>query len=180
MKKMLAVALFLIASPVMAQDQKTAALTAAGCGPERVEFDVKADKKQHPAPQPETGKALVYVFEDLNTNYPLWGVTTKVGVDGSWTGANKSGSYFFFPVEPGDHRVCTKWQSDEEELASKASAASFSAEAGKIYYFRACVRLLFLQLIQVAELRLEPVDPAEAEILIADSALSSSHPKKQN
>jgi hypothetical protein len=61
---MLAVSLFLvIAVPSFAQDQATAARTAAGCGADNVQFDVKTDKKQHPQGQVAVGKALVYVFE---------------------------------------------------------------------------------------------------------------------
>jgi len=180
-KKILIVFLVVV-SPVVAQDQRTTALAAAGCGPDEVEFSVKTDKKQHPAPQAEAGKALVYVFERVKTDdagFAIFGVTTKVGLDGAWAGANSSNSYFFFSVEPGDHRVCTKWQSAVSERSKLASAASFSAGPGKIYYFRTSVRV-FSDHNQRADidLKLEPLDPAEAQILLADSALSRSHPKK--
>ena len=107
MKAILIVLLF--ASPVLAQDDAAAARSAAGCGPAEVNFDVKTDKKQHPAPKPEQGKALVYVFLDVKqqaSTINIGSVTTRVGLDGAWIGANHGRSYLFFPVGPGDHRVC--------------------------------------------------------------------------
>jgi hypothetical protein len=37
---------------------------AAGCGPTETQFDLKTDKKQNTLAQPESGKALVYVFSE--------------------------------------------------------------------------------------------------------------------
>jgi hypothetical protein len=59
--------LLLFATPMLAQDQ-AAALGAGGCGPEKIEFDVKTDKNQHPMAQLQPGKALVYVFEEEETD----------------------------------------------------------------------------------------------------------------
>jgi hypothetical protein len=62
---------------------------------------------------------------------------TRFGIDGTWIGANGYRSYFFFPGEPGDHRLCTTVQSRFERVVKgSAAATSFSAEAGKTYYFR--------------------------------------------
>jgi hypothetical protein len=62
---MCAASLFaLLTLPVFAQDRAAAARAAAGCGPDKVQFDVKTDKQQHSESQPEGGKALVYVFEN--------------------------------------------------------------------------------------------------------------------
>ena len=46
----------LIAGPVWAQEQAADALATAGCGPNKVEFEVKKDKKQHPTGQVEPGR----------------------------------------------------------------------------------------------------------------------------
>jgi hypothetical protein len=83
---------------------------------------VKADNTQHPASQPESGKALVYVFHEERQN-----------------NANHGKSYFFFTVDPGAHRLCANWQSKIKIYSRQSSAASFVAEAGKVYYFRAQV-----------------------------------------
>lgn len=179
MIRLILVVLFLT-SPLFAQDDAAAARAAAGCGSERVNFDVKTDKKRHPAPQPEAGKGLVYVFADVPTgNYGdgvLW-LTTRVGLDGDWVGANGRNSYFFFGVSPGDHRLCTNWQSSVGWRSKIAKAVTLTAEAGKTYYFR-------IRMLPVTEhqnevmMKLEALDPAEGQLLIASSALSTSQPKK--
>jgi hypothetical protein len=44
----------------------------------------------------------------------------------------RSDPYFFFPVEPGDHRLCTNVRSRIERVVKSSTAAiSFTAEAGK-------------------------------------------------
>lgn len=167
MKTLFAIVLFV--APLFAQDQAAAARTAAGCGPNEVKFTVKTDKEQHPMAQPETGKAIVYVFggESMDLHGLVIGkdgFTTRWGVDGTWVGAGYRNSYLFFLVAPGDHRLCAGRQSD-----SKPSAAlSFTAEAGKTYYFRTRTRHSDHN-YPAGETELETVDPAEAQLLIADS-----------
>jgi len=52
--------------------------------------------------------------------------------------ANKGKSYFFFSVDPGDHQVCTNWQSGTFKKTAKriGSAITLKVEAGKVYYLR--------------------------------------------
>ncbi len=177
MKTILVVLLF--AAPVFAQDD-AAARTAAGCGPNEVKFDVKTDKKQHPISQPESGKALVYVFADENADnggIRIGGLTTRVGLDGAWVGANKGKSYFFFSVDSGAHRLCTNWQSGVSSRSKLGSVAGLTVEAGKIYYFRTSHYFVPEGQRQLG-LKLEPLDPAEAQLLIAFCSLSTFHAKK--
>jgi hypothetical protein len=176
MKALLTILLF--ASPVFAQDDVAAARAAAGCGPDQVNFDVKTDKKHHPAPQPEPGKALVYVFQDVkqgNNAFNFGTVTAKVGLDGAWVGAIHGKSYFFFPADPGDRRVCAAWQSTFKRFSDLGSAANLTAEAGKVYYLRVRVDV---RPDHQPDVKMEHIDPAEAQLLIASSSLSTSHPKK--
>lgn len=179
MKSMLVLALLnMLAGPVFAQDQATAARTAAGCGADDVQFDVKTDKSQHPQGQVPLDKALVYVFEVERTDagaFKIGAVTIRIGFDGQWVGANHGSTYFYFPVDPGDHNLCANWQSNLGRLSKLASAVSLTAETGQVYYF----------LTKVDErshdnpaVWLEAVDPAEAKLLIASSSLSNFHPKK--
>ena len=178
MRLILVVLLF--ATPLFAQNDAATARAAAGCGSDQVNFDVKADKKQHPAPQPEAGKGLIYVFADVTGNnygYGVLGITTRVGLDGAWVGANNNHSYFFFPVDPGDHRLCTNWQSSVASRSKLAKAVSLTAEAGKSYYFRTKVYSMPEGQHEVI-MKLEPLDPAEGQLLIASSSLSASQPKK--
>jgi uncharacterized protein DUF2846 len=178
MLKMIFVVL-LLASPVFAQDEEEKARMAAGCGPNEIKFDVKTDKNRHPMGQPEQGKALVYIFGDENEDnggFRIGGLTTRIGVDGTWVGANDYKSYFFFSVDPGDHRICTSWQSMLKGRTRKSSATSFTAEAGKVYYFRTKTPTR----PQPGELvKLVPVDPAQAQLLIASSAFSTSKVKQK-
>jgi len=94
-------------------------------------------------------------------------------VDGTWVGANGYRSYFFFPVDPGDHRLCTNMETLGKKPAKNSTAAtSFTAESGKTYYFRT------KSSDSSMELQLVPLDPAEAQVMIASWALSSFHLKK--
>jgi hypothetical protein len=53
--------LALFAMPTFAQDQATAARTAAGCGADNIQYEVKADRTQHPQGQvPGLPSAVAY------------------------------------------------------------------------------------------------------------------------
>jgi hypothetical protein len=167
--------------PMVAHGQETQGAAtlarAAGCGPSPINFNVKTDKNQHPTPSPEPGKAMVYVFDTvkLDPGLVIGTVTLRIGLDGDWMGANHGDSYFYFPVDPGEHRVCAQWQSTFERLSKLASAASLTAEAGQVYYFRA---IADARTRDRGAVRLEPLDPAEALPLTSSSGFSTSHPKK--
>jgi hypothetical protein len=163
----------LLGSAAFAQDPTESALTSAGCGKNEIQFSVKLDKKQHPVAQPETAKALVYVFRDESIDQPaidIGSVTTRVGVDGAWVGAISTKSYFFFSVDPGDHRLCTQRQSKFKSQLKIAAATSLTAEAGKTYYFRTRTPEPPGQNEQV---KLVPIDPAQAPLMISAFAHST-------
>jgi len=169
----------LVASPAFGQNQAADLLTAAGCGPAKIQFDVKTDKKQHPVAQPESGKALVYVIEEEKSDpgYTQIGhMTTRVGLDGNWVGANHEESYMSFAVEPGDHRVCTDVQSMFVSAEKLSGATDLTAEAGKTYYYR--VEVTSGDQKEEPQLWLKAVDEAEGLVLISKSALSTSKMKK--
>jgi alpha-galactosidase len=159
-------------SSALAQDHPSAVSSSGGCGPDEAQFDVSTNKKDHPVAQAEAGKALVYVIEDIER-----GPTMRVGLDGSWVGANKGKSYFSFQVDPGDHQICTKWQSSVFKKTAEriGSAAPLTAEAGKVYYFR-------IQVYERSErdhtVKIEPVEAAEGQFLVSSSSFSTFRPKK--
>jgi hypothetical protein len=161
---------FLGALPVLAQAQDDAATarTAAGCGLSATMFDVKTTDLKHPVGQPEPGKALVYFFVDFVT-----APTMRVGVDGNWVGANDDKSYFFFQVEPGEHNVCTEWQSGAFKKSSEriGEAMHLTTEVGKTYY----IRLNF----SYQRMQLGLCDEAEGHFLIGSSLYATSQPKKK-
>jgi hypothetical protein len=175
--KIVLVAIF-VASPAFAQDQTPAGLQAAGCGPNETTFNVEIDKKVHTTGQPADGKALVYVFADEvgdNAKLVVGPAITRIGVDGQWMGAFKLKSYLYFSVDGGDHRLCVSLQSDLKSRREKyAAATTFTAESGKAYYFRTMtpVHPQPDNLVKIV-----PVDPAQAQLMIARAALSTSKPK---
>jgi len=166
--------------PVPQGDQATVARTAAGCGPGNADFDVKTDNKQHPLSQPEPGKALVYFLhvetQDGGVINKGW-VTSRVGIDGRWVGANHGKSYFSVPLDPGQYVVCTDWQSRIKTYSRQSAATSFTAEAGKVYFFRTSV-MEITAIQRTPGMKLELIDNAEGQLLVSSSALSTPQAKK--
>ncbi len=165
----LMLAFFLLALPTFAQDSGAAALAAAGCGAPETEFTVKVDKKSHPLPQPEPGKATVVVVLQFG-GACVGCVIVRSGIDGSWVGAMERTSYSFFSIPPGDHRVCVAQQSRLKGRSETAAAATLTTEAGNVYYLRV--------LPANNALIVKPVDAAEGPLLLKSAGLSTASPKK--
>jgi hypothetical protein len=167
-------ALVVMLLAVSAFAQKESGTVAAACGPKGAAFDVKRDESQHTFEQPNPGKARVYFVQDIGEVGCLGGcMTTKIGLDGAWVGANQHNSYFSVSVEPGEHHVCANQQSHLSRLSRRVAFAHFTAEAGKVYYFRTRV---FGDTNQVL-FDIDPVDSDQAKYLIASYPLSVSRPK---
>jgi hypothetical protein len=110
------------------------------CGSNDVIFEVETEQsKTAPAP-PAAGKAQIVLIENENQMVGtfMW-ATVRFGVDGAWVGANYKNSYFIVTVNPGAHRLCARWQASGP-YKKAVDVASFTAEAGKVYYFAAYVR----------------------------------------
>jgi hypothetical protein len=163
------VALLLAAS---AFAQAPPAPPTAACGPPGVSFKVKLDSSQHTLVQPDPGKARIYFFQDAGTNQTLGYPTVKIGLDGSWAGANHGNSYFSVSVDPGEHHVCVTLQSSL--VAQRVELAHFTAEPDKSYYYR--TRLMMSRSVELLEL--EPIDADQAQYLIASFPLATASPKK--
>jgi hypothetical protein len=123
-----ALVVMLFAASALGQTPSSPAISA--CGPKDASFDVRLDKTQHTLAQPDPGKALVYFIQEKGAD--AFAVTTKIGIDGAWVGANKNSSYFAVPVEAGEHHVCANVQSYR---GHPVGLVHFTAEAGKVYYF---------------------------------------------
>jgi len=103
------------------------------CGDGKTVIDVTVHKDR-PAPAlPEAAKARVVFIETADKN--ALPVTTRVGLDGAWVGANKGNSYFESTVLPGEHHVCVDWQLAHRYLKDRPAFDVFTAAAGKSYYF---------------------------------------------
>jgi hypothetical protein len=166
----IAIVALLFAASALAQDP--AAITNAACGPSNVTFNVELDNSRHTPAQPAPGKALVYVIHDAGTSSLFAYPTTKLGVDGKWVGANHGDSFLSFSVEPGEHHLCTTLQSSIVE--DRVEMAHFTAEAGKVYYFR--TRLIWSERLDLLEM--QPVDSDQGKFLIESYPQSVSTPKK--
>ncbi len=131
-----ALILFLLALPALAQENAARTPALSACRPANDKLDVKRDETQ-PVSGIPPGKALVYVIEDKGQLACLGGCATiRIGLDGSWIGANQVNTHFSFSVVPGEHHLCSNWQSSVKTFSSLYSLANFIAEAGKVYYFR--------------------------------------------
>lgn len=176
--------LALLAATAVAQDNVSLMSAEAACGPAKIRFSAAADATQHPVPQPEPDRALVFVVEDLGQCKDCYhgryivsdvnAAVVKIGADGSWVGADRGNSYLFFSVTPGEHHLCMNWQSRLETRSHAFAMASLVAEAGKVYYFRARV----FPGENDFSFDLDRVDTDEGKFLVAASPYSVSHAKK--
>lgn len=170
------VAVMLLAAYGLAQQSSTPPAFHEACGPRQMKFDTSTSTAR-PQAQPEPGKALVYVVEDLPTVGATIGAPTfKIGLDGAWMGATHGSSYLFFSVNPGEHHMCLRWQSHLEMISRLVSFARLTAESDKTYYFRA--RAISSSSPPTLYLDLDPIDPDEGQYLVASSPLSASQAKK--
>jgi len=182
----LALCMVILVANVGAQDN-SGTQRLAGCGRDQTKFEVKRQTHSHPIGVPEPGKALVYVVGDSeldNVAIHIGGLITRVGFDGEWVGAYEYKSYMYFSVDPGEHRLCTSQQSSlKSRRDNNASAITFTAEQGKVYYFRTQPTPTSLAQSTTSrapngEVELAPVDPAQAQLMVPKWAYSTSRPKK--
>jgi hypothetical protein len=159
------------AAPVYGQNAMTDFRTGAGCGPQKTQYDVTLDAPDKGVIAPSPGKARIYVIEIVGTNQA--GVTTRVGVDGNWVGANSGKGYISFEVDPGGHNVCADWQSSLKTRQQDGGAMVMKAEEGRTYYFAVGV------LAQALDFNLTEVDEAEGQWLLAISQKSVWAQKKK-
>src|SRR6202451_3059412 len=175
--KTVALLLVLLASPVFAQDTSDTNSPLWACGPAAAKFDVTATPPADvvPVQVPSVGKALVYVIQDLGQGdfVGAASATFRIGLDGAWIGALKGRSYFSFSVSPGEHHLCSNWQSSLKMYAVYHSLTNFTAEACKSYYFRA--RLWSSG--KEPRLDLDEINSDEGRYLVSTSSLAVSHPR---
>jgi hypothetical protein len=151
----------------------------AACGPKQVDFnvpDIQDFAFRNTLIQPQPGRALVYFIQDDGP----WGehqhYTLKIGMDGAWVGAYKNNSYFTVSMEPGEHHVCANVQSNSS-FGSLVALLHFTAEQGKIYYFR--TRFVAGMPGQIPPyVDFDPIDSDQAKYLIDSYPQSAATPKK--
>jgi hypothetical protein len=174
----LAFVFILIAASACAQAPAPAPPAQRACGPWNAKFQIDIDDSHAPAPNVEPGKALIFVVED-QLYMGAKDVTVRVGVDGAWVGATLGDSYLFFTVEPGEHHLCVDINPGILEPGYTTSLFGLTAEAGKVYYFRA--RTMggreSLASYHTISIDLDRLNSDEGEFLVASSPLSVSKAK---
>jgi hypothetical protein len=127
------VLLLLSASLLSAVYARAKTILPDACGDDSIKFDVSTQKNQ-PAPEPPpAGSAQIIFVEEQNERASFHLVTVRYGVDGNWVGANYGDSYFVLNVTPGVHHLCVNAQGNKKAVG----VTSFTAEAGKVYYYEA-------------------------------------------
>ncbi len=172
-------------------NQLRASTLPDACGDDKTQFDVKTEKHQ-PAPAPPTVGIAQIVFVGLVDPGPggCLGCTfsPRVGIDGSWVGATKGNSYFSVEVDPGEHHLCAAWKSLRATQGKNVGVASFTAEAGKVYYFQVGIREVETGVMGTSGgsplsiydwvLDLTPLSDDEGRYRVKISALATSKEKK--
>jgi len=167
----------LVVAPfAVAQNAPTVKQAESACGLFDVKFDVKTAAHQHPVPPAEAGKAQIYVIEDwspLDTGR-IGRPTIRVGVDGTWMGADQGNSYIFFSADPGEHHLCVSWQPGIGNSRDLIAVYGFEAKPAQTYYFRARMA----NLPNGLGILLAPLNIDEAQLLLAQYPHATSTPKK--
>lgn len=103
------------------------------CGDDSIHFHVTTQPGQ-PLSDPPPGHARVVFIESVDRDFCLGcnPITTRIGIDGAWVGANNDHSYFVSDVLPGKHQVCADWQ---RLVVLKVHVDTFTAEPGKTYFY---------------------------------------------
>jgi len=127
------VALLLCAALFPAMQARAKTILPDACGDDGVKFDVSTLKDQPAPAPPPAGSAQIVFVEEQNARASFHMVTVRYGVDGNWAGANYGDSYFVLNVTPGTHHLCVNAQGDKKAVG----VTSFTAEAGKVYYYEA-------------------------------------------
>jgi hypothetical protein len=145
-----------------------------GCGPANVKFDVSLAKASDSIPAPGAGNAILVFVQNSWDKNPEGTPLTRFGIDGTWVGAAQGDAYFSVPVAPGEHHLCSNWQSKFGKIGDPRGTAAlhFIAEPGKTYFVGA--RYLF----QAGLVDFEMLDSDEAKLLMASSYSATSHLKK--
>jgi hypothetical protein len=120
--------------------QVRATVLPEACGADDVKFKVTTQKSLHGPDGPASDMAQIVIIEDPHS---CCDAKIRIGVDGTWAGASKGGSYFAHPIFPGEHHLCMNWQidfRDKGNLKDEVHISSLTAEAGKTYYYEVKIR----------------------------------------
>lgn len=158
---------------------KGAEASAAACGPIKATFDVdlKSDTSRL---TPANNNAVVYVIQDTSQGFssltaPI--LTTRIGLDGEWVGANRRQSHYGWVVSPGVHHLCVSSQWSGLYSPRSTSLYRLDTQSGTTYYFRVRVPLVYPG-PNLFILDLQQVDQDEGEFLLETTKQSVPRPKE--
>jgi hypothetical protein len=173
MKTILAAVIYLSCTAftqiAVAQNEAAIAQAKSACGPGQIHFNVEAINFSDSVDQPAAGKALVYVIAEGS-------ITSRIGLNGAWVGAIEGSSHLSFSIDPGEHHLCASWQSIFLKQNKLVALYSFTAEAGKIYYFRVRATIQGENAPSLQDM--EPVNSDQGRYMVLNSRISESHVKK--
>jgi hypothetical protein len=150
----------------------------AGCGDDQTKFKVSRGEVRDHLETPEPGKATVYIVEVLNLadRGRIARPVILQGLDGKWLGATQGFTYLEATIAPGEHHLCSRWQSDQTAYSDQVSLYNFEALAGRRYFFRTQVVMQSKE--DTPFIDLEPVSEDEGQFLMSQAARSVSKPKQ--
>ena len=154
-------------------------LTSA-CGPRSQNFVTSHGPAGDTAAPADSAKAAIYVVEvySLHDKGRFNRPTVRVGLNGAWAGATQGLSFVRLDVAPGEHHLCSQWQSALSAYTDQVSLLNLNVEAGKAYYLR-------IQIMNDGRgensgpglLDLQPVSSDEGRYLVSIAAQSTSRVK---
>lgn len=165
---------FLLSTIAWAQTESSKLLDRA-CGPNDAKFSVHEGGPSPSFSGLSKSKARIIVFSEAISLATGCKFTTRVGMDGKWIGATCAGSYASTDVDPGEHHLCTNLSS--KKAAKYTALYSFTAEPGRVYYFRAQIIDTISFVNSTFAMHLEPINEDEGRLLLAIRPSSESRLK---
>jgi hypothetical protein len=149
------------------------------CGKDQISFDVKTAKPDSALPAPADGKARIVLLQTtIKSGFITFmgrnSFTARFAIDGQWVGATSNNSYFSLDLAPGEHHVCASIQRTTGASKREIGVSSFTAVAGKTYFFQYMVQKQAGNQSNSYSFGLSLVDPDEGKFRIKDFEIASS------
>lgn len=155
--------------------QGRAANLPSACGDDKLKLDVSLQDGQPSTPTASPDKATLIFVQRMGTCIGC--STTRIGLDGSWVGADRGNSYFAVLVAPGEHHVCASWSAPLARMENKIGLTELQAEAGQMYYFEIEVGPRGANDVPV--MRLKPISGDMGAFLVSRSKTCVATPKNK-
>ena len=138
------------------------------CGNEKIKVDVAVQKPLSALPAANATTATLVFVQRLDEACIGCSVA-RVGLDGTWIGADKGASFFSVTTAPGEHHVCVFWEAPGAKIENRIGLTDFEAMVGQIYYFE--IEIGPRSTGEIA-MRLKPISEDMGEFLVSRSKQS--------